>query len=102
MTAMDLEEIRRYVPQIYQIAAKFGISKIFIVGSVARGDQTFHSDLDLLIEVEEGVSLFNVAGFAYECERLIGKKIDVIPLSVIEKQSDQNFYNKIRKEAVPI
>lgn len=99
---MDLEEIRRYVPQIYQIAAKFGIRKIFIVGSVARGDQTLQSDLDLLIEVEEGVSLFNVAGFAYECERLIGKKIDVIPLNIVEKQPDQNFFTKIRKEAVPL
>lgn len=99
---MNLEEIRRYVPQIYQIAARFGISKIFIVGSIARGDQTSHSDLDLLIEVEEGISLFNVAGFAYECERLIGQKIDVIPLNIVEKQSDQNFYTKIRKEAVPL
>lgn len=99
---MNLTDLRQYLPQIRQLAAKFGVKKILVVGSVARQDSTPQSDLDLLVELEQGVSLFNLAGFAYECERLIGVRVDVIPMNVAGLKEDEDFFTKIRAEAIPL
>jgi predicted nucleotidyltransferase len=99
---MNLTDLRQYLPQIRQLAAKFGVKKILVVGSVARQDSTPKSDLDLLVELEQGVSLFNLAGFAYECERLIGVRVDVIPMNVAGLKEDEDFFTKIRAEAIPL
>lgn len=99
---MNLTDLRQYLPQIRQLAAKFGVKKILVVGSVARQDSTPQSDLDLLVELEQGVSLFNLAGFAYECERLIGVRVDVIPMNVAGLREDEDFFTKIRAEAIPL
>lgn len=99
---MNLTDLRQYLPQIRQLAAKFGVKKILVVGSVARQDSTPQSDLDLLVELEQGVSLFNLAGFAYECERLIGVRVDVIPMNVAGLREDEDFFTKIHAEAIPL
>jgi len=99
---MNLKDLRQYLPQIRQLAAKFGVKKILVVGSVARQDSTPQSDLDLLVELEQGVSLFNLAGFAYECERLLGVRVDVIPMNAPGFREDEDFFTKIRAEAIPL
>ena len=61
---MNINQIQQYAPQIMTIAKKHGISKIYVFGSVARGESTPRSDVDFLVEMHEGASLFGVAGFA--------------------------------------
>ncbi len=41
-------------------AAKYGIRKVYVFGSVARGESNPASDIDLLIEMEAGASAFGV------------------------------------------
>ena len=98
----DLIHIRQLTPQLSKIAQKHGISKIFVFGSAARGDSTSQSDVDFLVEMEEGASLFGVAGFSYESEKLLGVPVDVVPLSVLPQVRDREFVMKIQKEAVSL
>jgi len=44
---MRIEEIKKVKQQLYQIAAKHGISKVYVFGSVARGESSNVSDVDL-------------------------------------------------------
>ena len=37
---MRIEEIKKVRQQLYQIAAKHGISKVYVFGSVARGESS--------------------------------------------------------------
>ena len=76
---MQLEEIIKKKQQLYQIAAKYGISRIYVFGSVARGESKEVSDIDFLIEMDESVSALGVGAFQYESQKLLGIKIDVIP-----------------------
>jgi predicted nucleotidyltransferase len=99
---MNFEHLRRLLPQIRKIAQKYEIEKISVFGSVARGESTSASDLDLLVELQENASLFGVAGFGYEMEQLLGVPVDVIPLSILPIVSDQEFVRRIQKEAVPL
>ena len=71
-------------------------------GSVARGDNTTQSDVDFLVEMQKGASLFGIAGFNYETELLLGVPVDVVPLSVLSQIKDQKFAIHVQKEAVPL
>jgi predicted nucleotidyltransferase len=97
---VDFDHIRQFAPQLYKIAKKFGVSKIYVFGSVARGDNTSKSDVDFLVDILEGASLFGVAGFNYEIELLLGVPVDVVPLSVLNRIKDQNFAIQIQKDAI--
>ena len=99
---MNYEQLHQFAPQILEIAKKHGISKIYVFGSVARGDNTSQSDIDLLVEMQAGASLFGVAGFCYETELLLGLPVDVIPLSVLPQVKDREFVTNIQREAIAL
>lgn len=99
---MNLEQIRQYAPQLLKIARKHGISKIHVFGSVARGDNSPHSDVDFLVEMEMGESLFGIAGFSYEAEKLLGIPVDVVPSSALSQVQDHEFVINIQREAVAL
>ena len=99
---MNFDQIRQFAPQLIKVAQKYGISHIYVFGSVARGDNTSQSDIDFLVEMQEGASLFGVAGFSYETEKLLGISVDVIPLSVLPHIKDQEFAMNIQREAVSL
>ena len=99
---MDFAQIRQYAPQIRMIAQKHGISRIYVFGSVARGESTPRSDVDFLVEMQEGTSLFGAAGFSYETEKLLGIAVDVMPASVLSQLKDREFVANIQREAVAL
>jgi uncharacterized protein len=99
---MDFDQVRLHTAQLQKIAHKFGVTHIYVFGSVARGEQTTGSDIDLLVEMQEGASLFGAAGFGYETEQLLGVQVDVVPLSVLSRGGDGQFLTNIRREAVPL
>ncbi|KAF0110236.1 MAG: hypothetical protein FD147_1785 [Chloroflexi bacterium] len=99
---MNFDQIRLFSSQIKIIAAKHGISQVYVFGSVARGENTPHSDVDLLVEMQEDASLFGMAGFGYETEKLLGVSVDVVPLSVLPQVSDQEFVLSIQREAIAL
>ena len=99
---MNFAKVRRYAPQINKIAKKHGIAHVFVFGSVARKENDAQSDVDFLVEMQEGASLFGAAGFGYEIEKLLGVPVDVVPLSILPLIPDQEFAQSIRKEAVAL
>lgn len=99
---MTLDQLRQFTPQLMRIAHKHGIVKVFVFGSVARGEAASGSDLDLLVEMQAGASLFGVAGFCYEAEQLLGVRVDVVPASLLPGVSDRNFSRNIQREAVAL
>ncbi len=48
-----------------------------VFGSIARGEDTDSSDLDLLVDTTESTSLFDLAAIELELERLIGVPLHV-------------------------
>jgi predicted nucleotidyltransferase len=48
-----------------------------VFGSIARGEDTASSDLDLLVDTTESTSLFDLAAIELELERLIGIAVHV-------------------------
>ena len=99
---MRIEDISRYKEQIYRIAAKHHITRVYVFGSVARGESEETNDVDFLIEMEEGASALGIGGFQYEVQQLLGIKIDVIPTYVFPSVDDREFVMNVQAEAVAL
>jgi len=98
---MNYAELLEFSPKLHEIAKKHHIRSLRVFGSVARGCETPKSDVDFLLEMEEGVSLMNIAGFAYEAEKLLGIRVDVVPTSILPKFTDRNFVENVQKDSIP-
>ena len=83
---------------ILEIARRYGASDIRIFGSVARGDNTEASDVDLIVRFEPGRSLFDHGGLLMDLQDLLGVKVDVIS----EDGMRERFRNHVMKEAIPL
>jgi uncharacterized protein len=99
---MKLKQIQQFSPQLQAIAQKHGIAKLYVFGSVARGENTPQSDIDFLVEMQAGASLFGVAGFCYESEKLLGVPVDVVPLSALPQVKDRDFAAAVQRDAVAL
>lgn len=65
-------------------AARRGASNIRVFGSVARGDDGQESDIDLLVDLEDGVGLVALAGLQRELGELLGVPVDVVPAATLK------------------
>lgn len=84
--------------EIAALAARYGASHIRIFGSVARHTADEGSDIDFLVELEPGRTLFDLGGLSYDLEQLLGKHVDVCTVSLLREQ----VRNRILAEAVPL
>jgi uncharacterized protein len=75
---MGIEEIKKQKKDILALAAKYGAFDIRIFGSVARGEDDARSDVDFLVELEQGRSLLDLGGLLYDLQNLLGCGVDVI------------------------
>jgi len=80
--------------KILAIAQEKGIRNVRVFGSMARNDATEGSDLDLLVELEEGKSGFALGGFLDAVSKLVHRKVDV----VTEKSLHPAIRKKIMRE----
>ena len=76
--APTLETVRNHRDAILQLATRYGASNVRVVGSVARGETDAESDVDLLVDLEPGRSLFDLGGLMADLETLLGGNVDVL------------------------
>ena len=63
--------------EILELARRHGMRNVRVFGSMARGEAGADSDLDLLVDYEEGSSLFDQIGFKQELEERLHRNVDV-------------------------
>lgn len=66
------------VEKILEIAHSHGATSVSVFGSRSRGDARPDSDLDLLIDVAPGTSLFDLARLERELTELVGVEVEVV------------------------
>ncbi|MBI1883464.1 MAG: nucleotidyltransferase family protein [Chlamydiae bacterium] len=96
---MGIEEILKSKrEEILRIAAKHGAHHVRVFGSVARGEAGPKSDVDFLIALDKGRSLFDVGKLLMELQSLLGRGVDV----VTEKAIHWYIRDRVLKEAVSL
>ena len=78
MTAQSIK--RKIIP----ILKRQGVTKAALFGSVARGEMKKRSDVDILIKLEKGKSLFDFVGLKLELEDKLKKKVDLVMYGAIK------------------
>jgi len=75
---MSVHNIRKEKKTILALCRQYGVTRIRIFGSVARGEEDTNSDVDFLVELEPGRSLFDLGGLQMALQELLGCKVDVV------------------------
>lgn len=70
--------------KIIPILRRYRAKKAAVFGSYARGDAKKGSDVDLLVQLGEGISLLDFIGIKQEIEEKIGKPVDLVEYSAIK------------------
>ena len=87
---------------IAPIAARYGVDRIFIFGSYARGEADENSDIDLCIEAVAIKGLFALSGLYANLEEALGKELDLITAKSLKYNDDDSFKNNLENERVVI
>lgn len=79
MSGLDLDErVKRHRDEILQLARQYGVKRVRITGSVARGEHGPDSDVDFIVQMEEGRTLLDRGGFLMAVQELLGCEVDVL------------------------
>jgi uncharacterized protein len=71
--------LRRRKSALHGVAAGHGIRVVGVFGSVARGEDGPDSDIDLLVELPDGMGLFALGRAQQAFEDLLGSSVDLVP-----------------------
>lgn len=95
MATKSAEEIlirlRELKPQIIQ---KFRAKEIQLFGSNVRREQNPESDIDLLVDFEDGADLFHLTGLAIFLEDEFQRKVDVVPKRALKEELQESILNE--------
>ena len=83
---------------ILRTAVRHGAFNVRVFGSVARGEADAESDIDLLVDVEPGRTLFDLSELLMDLQDLLGRNVDI----VTEKGLNSRIRQRVLKEAVPL
>lgn len=95
VTASELLDINR--ERILTLAKEHGARNVRVFGSVARGDDSESSDIDLLVEFESDRSLLDYVGLLQDLEELLGKKVELVQSKSLHPLIRNQILDEARK-----
>lgn len=95
---MSLDELLRRRDAILAAARHHGASQVRVFGSVARGEASATSDIDLLVQMSAGRSLLDLCALGDELEDLLGRRVDVLTEAAISP----HLRARVLAESVPL
>ena len=90
--------LRRHRRAVIEAAARRGAGNVRVFGSVARGEDTDRSDVDLLVDLSGEVGLVALAGLAREIGEIVGVDVDVVPADSLKPA----IRERVLAEAIPL
>ena len=71
----NIEQIKDKVVPVLKEA---GVTRSSLFGSVARGEMTESSDIDILVDLPRGKTLLDLVGLELDLKELLGRDVDVV------------------------
>ena len=90
--------IVRHRDALLCLAKRHGLSNVRVFGSMARGDATADSDIDLLVELQPGTSGLALGGMLVGVEALLGRRADVLTVGFLPP----SLRERVLQEAIPL
>ncbi|HTB32965.1 MAG TPA: nucleotidyltransferase domain-containing protein [Bacteroidia bacterium] len=85
---MELSHLKK---QITDILRNYPVSKAALFGSFAKGIENKDSDIDVLIESNGPITLFQILKLEKDIEKATKRKTDIVEYSAIKSSIRKNF-----------
>ena len=92
------EVLQKLSPYRKELKKRYGVSSLFLFGSVARNEAGPGSDVDLFVEFKTPIGLFDFVGLQQELEELLGCKVDLGTKQSLKLQ----IKDKVLEEAIRV
>lgn len=79
--------LRKQRRKLLDAATEHGVSNVRVFGSVATGRARSDSDVDFLVDLDEGRSLLDLVAFKHEAEKILGVPVDAATVDVLKPRS---------------
>lgn len=89
----SISEIKSIVENV---GKKYGVRRVLLFGSYARGEAKLNSDIDLLIDKGNIRGLFQLSGFLIDLEEQFRTNVDLLTIDSLDK----DFLKKIEDEEI--
>ena len=90
-----IEELKKIVAEEKdKIRKEYKAQIVAVFGSYARGDFHADSDLDLLVNLDAGASLFDLIGLQHFLEDRLGCKVDVGTRNSLREEIRESVFNE--------
>jgi len=86
-----LEILRRELPYLQR---RYGVERIAIYGSFAKGSHTERSDIDVLVQLAKPLGL-DFVDLAYHLEQLLGRNVDLATFDTFRRSMESPRYKHI-------
>lgn len=92
----EIERIKKEIRNnIQPLKNKYKIKIIGVFGSYVRGNQKKESDVDILIEFEEPVSLLEFITLERQLSKILGKKVDLVMKTALKPRIGRYILNEV-------
>jgi uncharacterized protein len=82
--------------KIVNYLKRFNPRRIGIFGSYARNEDTPKSDIDLLVDFPEQVTLFDLGGMKVELSEMLNRPIDIVTEKGINSRIKEHIYRDLK------
>lgn len=90
------EEILRRLEELKEeVKKKYKVREIGVFGSIIRGEQKETSDIDLLVDFEDGADLFDFVGLSMFLEEKLNWKVDIVPKEDLRKELKESVMKEV-------
>jgi len=87
--APTLDGLRQRREELLTIAEAHGARNLRVFGSVARGEARSDSDVDFLIDLDQGRSLLDLSSLILDLQEALRRKVDVVEISTPSRIADR-------------
>ncbi|MEA2311559.1 MAG: uncharacterized protein QOE28_1527 [Solirubrobacteraceae bacterium] len=90
--------MRRHRRELIALARRHGARNLRLFGSRARGEERSDSDVDLLVDLDPGGTLLDLAALRREASELLGRDVDVATPDTLREP----VRREAERDAVPV
>src|SRR5665213_1245249 len=90
--------LRRNRSALLAVAARHGAKNLRVFGSVARGEETSESDVDIVADLPSGIGLFELGAFERELSDILKANVDLAPFDGLRPR----VRAEVDAEAIPL
>ena len=92
----EIERIKKEIRNnIQPLKDKYKVKTIGVFGSCVQEDQKEGSDVDILIEFEEPISLLEFMALERQLSKILGKKVDLVMKTALKPRIGRHILNEV-------